>query len=304
MVEPALRAFAPELILVASGFDASILDPLARQMVTSAGFQHLTHRMLEIADGTCAGRIAFVQRGVTAARREWHIDRVTVSVARATLLPVAGLRRETEVLVDRDGQHRGILVPDVLGTVAVVDVPVDHGDAPHTENVFRVGGRHRDVVEDAEAHAGSTGRVVPRRIDQRVTIVDRPVEHLLDERDRAARRKRGDLVPAPAEGRDAVAGVSALRLQALGLDPFQVLRRVHSQYVGLGGGHRFDRMQLLQQAGHRDQFVESSFGIGVCEVVADRLETGRDVGREQTSAARVGPPVKGVPHISGCHGDS
>ncbi|WP_067809144.1 class II histone deacetylase [Nocardia beijingensis] len=63
VVEPALHAFAPELIIVASGFDASILDPLARQMVTSGGFRHLTRRMLDIAAATSAGRIAFVQEG-------------------------------------------------------------------------------------------------------------------------------------------------------------------------------------------------------------------------------------------------
>ncbi|MEU7634078.1 class II histone deacetylase [Nocardia sp. NPDC049220] len=63
VVEPALRSFDPQLIIVASGFDASILDPLARQMVTSAGFQKFTRRMLDTAADVCAGRIAFVQEG-------------------------------------------------------------------------------------------------------------------------------------------------------------------------------------------------------------------------------------------------
>ncbi|MBB5918705.1 acetoin utilization deacetylase AcuC-like enzyme [Nocardia transvalensis] len=63
IVAPALRAFRPELVLVASGFDASILDPLARQMVTSGGFQQLTRRILDLAGEVCGGRIAFVQEG-------------------------------------------------------------------------------------------------------------------------------------------------------------------------------------------------------------------------------------------------
>ncbi|WP_459548314.1 class II histone deacetylase [Nocardia sp. X0981] len=63
VVIPALRAFRPELVIVASGFDASILDPLARQMVTSAGFAQLTRRMLDTAAEVCSGRIAFVQEG-------------------------------------------------------------------------------------------------------------------------------------------------------------------------------------------------------------------------------------------------
>ncbi|MEU1984994.1 class II histone deacetylase [Nocardia sp. NPDC019395] len=63
LVIPALREFRPDLILVASGFDASMMDPLARQMVTSAGFARLTRRMLDIAADLCDGRIAFVQEG-------------------------------------------------------------------------------------------------------------------------------------------------------------------------------------------------------------------------------------------------
>ncbi|WP_063060195.1 class II histone deacetylase [Nocardia sienata] len=63
VVLPALRGFRPELILVASGFDASIMDPLARQMVTSAGFAQLTRRVLDVAAELCEGRIAFVQEG-------------------------------------------------------------------------------------------------------------------------------------------------------------------------------------------------------------------------------------------------
>lgn len=62
-VVPALRAFRPELVIVASGFDASMMDPLARQMVTSAGFAQLTRQMLDLAAELCEGRIAFVQEG-------------------------------------------------------------------------------------------------------------------------------------------------------------------------------------------------------------------------------------------------
>ncbi|MGO2110532.1 MAG: class II histone deacetylase [Pseudoclavibacter sp.] len=63
VVVPALEAFKPELIIVASGFDASILDPLARQMVRSAGFRAMTASILGAADRLCDGKIAFVQEG-------------------------------------------------------------------------------------------------------------------------------------------------------------------------------------------------------------------------------------------------
>ena len=39
VVVPAVRAFRPDLVLVACGFDAGIMDPLARQMVTAGGFR-------------------------------------------------------------------------------------------------------------------------------------------------------------------------------------------------------------------------------------------------------------------------
>jgi acetoin utilization deacetylase AcuC-like enzyme len=58
-----VRAFEPELILVASGFDAGVMDPLARQMVTSAGFRTMTERLLAAAADTCSGRLVMSHEG-------------------------------------------------------------------------------------------------------------------------------------------------------------------------------------------------------------------------------------------------
>ena len=63
VVAPALRAFRPELIWVASGFDASINDPLGRMIVTLAGYRAMTERLLELADELCGGRLAIVHEG-------------------------------------------------------------------------------------------------------------------------------------------------------------------------------------------------------------------------------------------------
>lgn len=63
VVIPALKAFQPELIIVASGFDASVMDPLARQMVTQQGFKNMTEQILGVAEEICDGKIAFVQEG-------------------------------------------------------------------------------------------------------------------------------------------------------------------------------------------------------------------------------------------------
>jgi acetoin utilization deacetylase AcuC-like enzyme len=43
-VEPAVRAFEPELVLVSAGFDAHVDDPLAGMRVTATGFRELASR--------------------------------------------------------------------------------------------------------------------------------------------------------------------------------------------------------------------------------------------------------------------
>jgi acetoin utilization deacetylase AcuC-like enzyme len=62
-VIPAVQAFNPDLILVASGFDAGVMDPLARQMVTSAGFRVMAEHVLGAAAACCAGRVVMSHEG-------------------------------------------------------------------------------------------------------------------------------------------------------------------------------------------------------------------------------------------------
>lgn len=63
VVVPALRAFRPDLIVVASGLDANAMDPLARMMMTSGGFRELTRLLMEVADDVCGGRLAVEHEG-------------------------------------------------------------------------------------------------------------------------------------------------------------------------------------------------------------------------------------------------
>jgi acetoin utilization deacetylase AcuC-like enzyme len=44
LVEPAVAAFQPELVLVSAGFDAHVDDPLASMLVTEDGFRELSRR--------------------------------------------------------------------------------------------------------------------------------------------------------------------------------------------------------------------------------------------------------------------
>jgi acetoin utilization deacetylase AcuC-like enzyme len=60
---PALRDFAPDLILVSAGFDAHRLDPLAQMALEDADFGWITERVMDVADAVCGGRIVSVLEG-------------------------------------------------------------------------------------------------------------------------------------------------------------------------------------------------------------------------------------------------
>jgi acetoin utilization deacetylase AcuC-like enzyme len=62
VVAPALRRFKPQLIIVASGLDASVYDPLARQMMTSDGYRDLTRIIMEVADDV-GGKVVVSHEG-------------------------------------------------------------------------------------------------------------------------------------------------------------------------------------------------------------------------------------------------
>jgi acetoin utilization deacetylase AcuC-like enzyme len=44
VVDPAVRGFEPELVLVSAGFDAHVDDPIAGMHVTADGFRELARR--------------------------------------------------------------------------------------------------------------------------------------------------------------------------------------------------------------------------------------------------------------------
>jgi acetoin utilization deacetylase AcuC-like enzyme len=49
LVEPAVRAFEPDLVLVSAGFDAHRDDPLAEMEVTEDGFREMASRCAALA---------------------------------------------------------------------------------------------------------------------------------------------------------------------------------------------------------------------------------------------------------------
>ena len=60
---PALRAFAPELILISAGFDAHEADPLAQLKLQYDDYSWITREICAYAAKACAGRVVSVLEG-------------------------------------------------------------------------------------------------------------------------------------------------------------------------------------------------------------------------------------------------
>jgi acetoin utilization deacetylase AcuC-like enzyme len=63
VVVPALERFRPELIVVACGYDANAVDPLARMLAHSDTFRVMTRLVHEVAERHAGGRLVMVHEG-------------------------------------------------------------------------------------------------------------------------------------------------------------------------------------------------------------------------------------------------
>ena len=60
---PALRTFAPDMILISAGFDAHARDPLAQLRLTTEDYAWITRELLEIAEKECGGKVVSTLEG-------------------------------------------------------------------------------------------------------------------------------------------------------------------------------------------------------------------------------------------------
>lgn len=63
VVLPALDQFKPEMIFVASGFDAAAMDPLGHMMLSSEDYRRMTLGLMQVADRHAKGRIVMTHEG-------------------------------------------------------------------------------------------------------------------------------------------------------------------------------------------------------------------------------------------------
>ena len=60
---PAIQAFQPDVIIVACGFDAAAIDPLARMLATADTFRQMTLKIKALAENVCDGNLVLVHEG-------------------------------------------------------------------------------------------------------------------------------------------------------------------------------------------------------------------------------------------------
>jgi acetoin utilization deacetylase AcuC-like enzyme len=63
ILEPVVRQFRPQLILVSCGFDGHFADPMAMMSLSIQGYGELASRLRTLAEELCSGRLVFVLEG-------------------------------------------------------------------------------------------------------------------------------------------------------------------------------------------------------------------------------------------------
>jgi acetoin utilization deacetylase AcuC-like enzyme len=89
VVVPALRAFAPDLVLVASGLDAAGMDPLGRMLLHSESYRRLAGLVVGAAQELCGGRVVVAHEG-------GYSNAMAPFCALAVVETLAGRRTEVE----------------------------------------------------------------------------------------------------------------------------------------------------------------------------------------------------------------
>jgi len=60
---PVIRGFAPDVVIIACGFDAAANDPLGRMLATAETFTLMTRQVMELARDICGGKLVMVHEG-------------------------------------------------------------------------------------------------------------------------------------------------------------------------------------------------------------------------------------------------
>ena len=121
VVLPALDRFAPDLIVIACGFDAGGLDPLGRMLLPAATFGEMTARVLEAASRLCDGRVVAAHEGGYSAG---HVPFCGLAVIEAMTGVSAGVEDPFAFLAYAGGQqlqpHQEAVIEEAAAHVGLV----------------------------------------------------------------------------------------------------------------------------------------------------------------------------------------
>ena len=168
--------------------------------------------------------------------------------------------RVVRVLVRGDVQHVGVRLEDVLRAVAVVQVPVDDGDPANTAGPQECG-RHRHVVEEAEAHRAVALGVMAGRPDEREAAL-----HLAAEDRLAAREEAPGGEPRRSGGggrRDRVRVEDDARLARRARHALDVSARVDLRELVVGRGARLEANEVTRAGEVIEENLQSLGALGM-----------------------------------------
>jgi acetoin utilization deacetylase AcuC-like enzyme len=95
VVLPALEAYAPELVLVSAGFDASARDPLGQMELSPQAFGWMARELARVAGRSAGGRMALVlEGGYDLASLEAGLERSIDGMLTGRAAEIAALGRE------------------------------------------------------------------------------------------------------------------------------------------------------------------------------------------------------------------
>ncbi len=87
IVVPAIRNFQPDLIIVSAGQDASVMDPLGRMSLTTAGYRAMTSLVRDVADDVSASRLLIALEG---GYSEIYAPYCTAAIAEGLVTGIGG----------------------------------------------------------------------------------------------------------------------------------------------------------------------------------------------------------------------
>lgn len=122
IVLPALDSYAPQMVIVACGFDSSTYDPHGRMMLGSDDFRWMTRQVMQHADQQADGRLLVVHEGGYSA---WYVpfcglavieelsgvrtEVVDTFMARLAIKPTVALQPHQQEYIDRAAAGLGLL---------------------------------------------------------------------------------------------------------------------------------------------------------------------------------------------------